>query len=422
MKYFPSLLLFSACFLFDEEQNSNLTLSLHSAGVTSVNLNVEPEDSLSSFTFELTRDDSIVQTLSIQSDTIIKDNGLNPNTTYTYTGYWMDGTKRVGESNILSVTTMDTTSHNFTWEIDTLGEYGSYLNDVWIVDENDIWVVGEIITDSGWYNLAKWDGLNWSLELVGSVGGGLYNIYNFNENDIWVLSSFPFHWDGNEWTMYHLQNMGIISGGLSNGAMWGTSSSNMYFVGFGGKIVHYDGNEFVKMASPKNQDIEGIVGVIDPKTGQSQIWAYGWPDAPYNGYLLQSDGLSWEIVWDEQNPFFEDEQFVTPTVWAKGAWFVSYTGGYDHGQITIHDSHHLTEYNIVNYNYDGAIRRIHGENINDFFGVGDFGNVFHFNGLTTKHYHELSNTLKYASVYQLGDMVVIVNAYLSQVIIGKRIL
>ena len=77
---------------------------------------------------------------------------------------------------------------------------------------------------------------------------------------------------------------------------------------------------------------------------------------------------------------------------------------------------------IVNYNYDGAIRRIHGENINDFFGVGDFGNVFHFNGLTTKHYHELSNTLKYASVYQLGDMVVIVNAYLSQVIIGKRIL
>jgi hypothetical protein len=162
MKYFPSLLLFSACFLFDEEQNSNLTLSLHSAGVTSVNLNVEPEDSLSSFTFELTRDDSIVQTLSIQSDTIIKDNGLNPNTTYTYTGYWMDGTKRVGESNILSVTTMDTTSHNFTWEIDTLGEYGSYLNDVWIVDENDIWVVGEIITDSGWYNLAKWDGLNWS--------------------------------------------------------------------------------------------------------------------------------------------------------------------------------------------------------------------------------------------------------------------
>jgi len=36
---------------------------------------------------------------------------------------------------------LDTTSHNFSWDIDTLGLYGSYLNDVAIVDENDIWVV-----------------------------------------------------------------------------------------------------------------------------------------------------------------------------------------------------------------------------------------------------------------------------------------
>jgi len=39
---------------------------------------------------------------------------------------------------------MDTTSHNFTWKIDTLGIYGSYLNDVWIVNEDDIWVVGQM--------------------------------------------------------------------------------------------------------------------------------------------------------------------------------------------------------------------------------------------------------------------------------------
>ena len=92
------LLLFSSCFLFEEdekdEQNTNLTLSLHSAGVTTVNLNVSPEDSLAEFTFELTRDDSTVQTLSLQSDTLIKDTGLNPNITYTYKGYWKNGTER----------------------------------------------------------------------------------------------------------------------------------------------------------------------------------------------------------------------------------------------------------------------------------------------------------------------------------------
>ena len=39
----------------------------------------------------------------------------------------------------------DTTSHNFTWETWTFGEHSSsVLNDVAIIDENNIWAVGEI--------------------------------------------------------------------------------------------------------------------------------------------------------------------------------------------------------------------------------------------------------------------------------------
>ena len=102
------ILFFSSCFLFEDEQNTNFTLSLHSAGVTTVNLNISPEDSLAQFTFELTRDDSTVQTLSLQSDTLLKDTGLNPNTSYTYKGYWKNGIERIGESETLIVTTMDT--------------------------------------------------------------------------------------------------------------------------------------------------------------------------------------------------------------------------------------------------------------------------------------------------------------------------
>jgi hypothetical protein len=40
----------------------------------------------------------------------------------------------------------DTTSHNFTWRLDTLGTNWSILLDVAIVNENDIWAVGEIHT------------------------------------------------------------------------------------------------------------------------------------------------------------------------------------------------------------------------------------------------------------------------------------
>ncbi|MFQ6614239.1 MAG: hypothetical protein ACE5D1_05290 [Fidelibacterota bacterium] len=38
---------------------------------------------------------------------------------------------------------MDTTSHNFVWEIDTLGFYGE-LNDVVALAPDNVWVVGEI--------------------------------------------------------------------------------------------------------------------------------------------------------------------------------------------------------------------------------------------------------------------------------------
>ena len=49
------------------------------------------------------------------------------------------------KSNELTVTTMDTTSHNFTWQSWTFGDIGSsVLYDVAIINENNIWAVGEI--------------------------------------------------------------------------------------------------------------------------------------------------------------------------------------------------------------------------------------------------------------------------------------
>ena len=58
---------------------------------------------------------------------------------------------------------MDTTSHNFTWDIDTLGISGT-LRDVQIIDENNIWVVGEIETDTATYNAAHWNGNDWEMD------------------------------------------------------------------------------------------------------------------------------------------------------------------------------------------------------------------------------------------------------------------
>ena len=152
----------------------------------------------------------------------------------------------------------DTTSHDFIWEIDTLGKNGSYLNDVAIVDSNNIWVVGMIKTDTGDYNAGHWDGEKWELMKI-LLGGTGYAIEYFSKDNIWIiLEGMPTHWNGLKWTFYHLQNMGLNISILK--ALWGTSSDNMYFVGNNGSIVHYDGTDFEKMKSGRDTRLIDVAG------------------------------------------------------------------------------------------------------------------------------------------------------------------
>ena len=415
------LLLFSSCFLFEEdekdEQNTNLTLSLHSAGVTTVNLNVSPEDSLAEFTFELTRDDSTVQTLSIQSDTLIKDTGLNPNTSYTYKGYWLYGTERISESDSLTVTTMDTTSHNFTWEIDTLGAGGSYLKDVWIVDENNIWAVGNIETDSGWYNLAKWNGTNWNLELVGNVGSILYSIFYFYENDVWVTTfGLPQHWDGNEWTLYHIQQMGLdVSAGFES---WGTSSNNMYFVGYKGGIVHYNGNEFVKMESGTDIHLTDIWGFTSD-SGEN-VWVCGWDLTTGQSIVLTLIEGQWQIVYERYsggNGNSIDHNIYAPSVnaiWTNNKFDYLLVGG-GMGLFTM-DKYIAHDYEYIDLveelGYFSFPYKIFGLDINDIFIAGEYGAIFHYNGLRWNYNNTFfSEEIRPRSIHVNNTNIVITGHY-----------
>ena len=72
---------------------------------------------------------------------------------------------------------MDTTSHNFTFEMITFGGQigSSVLFDVAIINENNIWAVGEIwIADTSQlgytkYNAVHWDGNSWELKRITSI-------------------------------------------------------------------------------------------------------------------------------------------------------------------------------------------------------------------------------------------------------------
>lgn len=80
-------------------------------------------------------------------DTLLYIDSLLPNQTYKFKVVANTTDNPQPTTNELTVTTMDTTSHNFTWQTFTFGDAGagsSVLYDVAIINENDIWAVDEI--------------------------------------------------------------------------------------------------------------------------------------------------------------------------------------------------------------------------------------------------------------------------------------
>ena len=188
-------------------------------------------------------------------------------------------------------------------------------------------------------------------------------LYHFDDNNIWLAAGSIFHWDGTEVTRMWSRNTNTDE---TVEKIWASSENDIYFVGNEGTIVHYDGTVFTKMTSPTTQNLDGIVGVVDSETGEKRIWINGWSDYPNGGLLLQYNGTDWEIVWDENNPFFEDSQYVTPTLHIPDEkYLVVYSGGTDHGILSIHEQKDLHQYEIIHQNYNGAIRSISGDKIND---------------------------------------------------------
>lgn len=134
--------------------------------------------------------------------TLLYIDSLLPNQSYNFQSISQQINQSEVKSIELSVTTMDTTSHNFTFETFTFGDISnSYLFDVAIINENNIWAVGEIlIADTsaiGYteYNAVHWDGNQWTLHRImfyticGQQSRTPYpasSVFAFSENDVWI--------------------------------------------------------------------------------------------------------------------------------------------------------------------------------------------------------------------------------------------
>jgi hypothetical protein len=181
----------------------------------------------------------IIQTVNVgQSSTLFYFDSLLSNTNYTFDAVTYEDGKEV-KSNPVTFTTIDTTSHNFIWQTFEFGQHSSsVLYDVTIIDENNIWAVGEIYMndslgnpDSKRYNAVIWDGTKWSVIRIPYYfqGQPFYNpiqsVFTFGPSDVWFCGNGVVHFDGSSFIPVPIPTN--VWGPYQMNKIWGSSSNDL---------------------------------------------------------------------------------------------------------------------------------------------------------------------------------------------------
>ena len=160
-----------------DETKPTLTLELDDVSCTEAWIELTTNNLPMPASLNVYNNDSLCNICNLTfQDTLLYFDSLLPSQVYKLKVTQTLGSITSITSNELSVTTMDTTSHNFTWQTFEFGEAsagGSILYDVAIIDENNIWAVGEIYMNDSLgnpdykaYNTVHWDGQKWELKRI----------------------------------------------------------------------------------------------------------------------------------------------------------------------------------------------------------------------------------------------------------------
>ena len=408
------LTLFTSCNTNEPDSKpANIEFAAEDASCTEAWLTLKVNDIAGAKVY---RGDSLIFNLTQQNiDTTLYDEGLLPNHVYKY----HTTIQPYNHSNVitkeLTIQTMDTTSHNFTWQTYTFGEAGSStFYDVAIINENNIWAVGEIYMndslgnpDPTFYNAVHWNGTNWELKKLFYKGGiwTIRTIFAFNENDIW-FSAYMRYYNGQ---FIELPIPNILMGWQIN-KLWGSSSSNLYVVGNSGNIAHYDGsplaNGWQKIESGVSTDLFDIYGESE------NIFIAGWRDFQPSVLLRLKNGNLQKIIEDGDNLFNYRTDFISGAIYS--VW------------ITKKKLYVLTWYDLyrANFNTDGTAEAIwkgpiqnwgmisvRGNNVNDIIASGVPGKIWHYNGISWHTYNGLIDSRDRLRRIEIKDNICVAVGY-----------
>lgn len=346
-------------------------------------------------------------TLTTQ-DTIIVIDSLNPGTNYSLQALTGDLS-----SEKVNAITMDTTSHDFNWQTFTFGGDGgsSYLKDVAIISENNIWAVGEIYENGEKFNAVHWNGSEWELKKImfyidqdntsaGKTPSECNTAFLFDNGHFAISSNVQtalFSTDSS----YEIIRMGFLwEDRFTINAIWGISISDCYMVGINGNIAHYDGNTWTKIESGTELDIYDIWGDYNERKGEYEILAVA-------AKLLHSSDRDILKISENKATRINEEDISQPlrSVWFKSNRLYMVGGSGRYIKRNLSDNLWSRHWNSLTNYFTNKIR---GTNLNNIFIIGSFGEVLHYNGFTWHSYLNKELQQFYGELYgiSIGDTIV----------------
>jgi hypothetical protein len=318
------------------------------------------------------------------ADTVVMLDSLLPKQNYTFHAFRSDYLKTGATAQC---TTMDTTSHNLTWQTWTFGE-GSYsaFKDVAIINENDIWAVGEIrkTNELEIYNAAHWDGINWNVIRVwfptvcnssSRTAFPVQAVHVVSENEVWFSSAggkiavFKNRVQVKEFCLPADVEIGTT-------AIWGNRTDNIYIVGWSGGIAYYNGTQWTKIESGTTLRINDICGSQNTATGHDEVICVAADIDQNNGkkvFVINESKV--QTVLDTGLPWY------SLTIFSINArkYYIGGDGLFE--TTTLNSSWKKTPYSP-----QYPTEKIRGLGYNNIFMVGGYGMIRHFNGLTWQNY------------------------------------
>ncbi len=414
---------------------ATIQLTVEDASCTEAWLKISLTDANEPRTVAILQDGQRVTVSRLPSpDSVFVVEGLLPRHTYSFVAQRLRDSTAVDASSAVQATTMDTTSHNFTWQIDTLGITGSTLNDVAIINDTLAYVVGEMyLRDSAGqiqaYNMAKWNGHVWELKKVPFIGRcsavpypPLKAIWAFSGDNILVTNGGSIvRYDGVNATMDCRMNS-LLAGAINK--IYGANAQDVYIVGNVGTIVHYASGTWQRIESGTDVMLTDVWGTPDG----SIVWACGWEDFKPT-VLLRLHGNVAEKAYEELNPFQlrqDSLSGILASVWTPNKNVLYVASHYGTYRCRPDTRGQGKRFSFTSGLLPGFPFRMRGNAVNDLFIVGEFSMVAHFNGVNWRYYASLAdNSRRLHSVAQRGEQVFAVGEtldFLSRAVVlrGRR--